>query len=106
MKKLNAVPFSESATSEKPDILQGKTPEQFLKSKYIRGCIFGLDCLQREGVYRISGWSFNFRPFMRKFVVKQYGHWSEMWGPNKTSIRLSTFGTVDQIVELPKDFED
>jgi hypothetical protein len=94
--------FSSTATSEKPDILQGRTPEQFLKSKYTRGMIFGLDHLQKEGCYLLAGWCFNFRPFMKLYLVRQHGNWSEMWAMNKTAIRNSTYGTIEGIVEWGK----
>lgn len=75
-------------------------PVAFLKSQYQRGCIFGLDNLKRSGRYREMGWEFDFRPYMKKFLVKQYGQWSEEWAPNRTAIRNSTYGTIQAIQQL------
>ena len=96
---MKAYKFSECA-KEKPEILNGQTPQEFLKSKYVRGSIFGLDGLQSSGVYRYMGWAFNFRPYLKRFVVKQYGSWQEYYAPNKTALRNSLFGRIEEISEL------
>lgn len=100
--KLRFYKFSPSATEIAPDILRGGTPEQFLKGKYTRGCIFGLDLLQRAGIYQLSGWEYNFRPCLKRFLVKQYGSWSEYYAPNKTALRGSLYNRIEEIVEIPK----
>jgi hypothetical protein len=92
--------FSSMATDEPPDILQGRTERDFLRAKYTRGCIFGLDDLQRSGVYRFMGWKYNFRQFLKAFVVKQHGSWQEYFAPNKTALRTSIYGKIQKIVEL------
>lgn len=89
-----------SSDAPQPDILHGRTAIEFLKEKYQRGCIFGLDNLHHRGVYRLSGWEFNFRPFLKRFVVKQYGSWHECYAPNKTALRNSTYGAIEKIVEF------
>jgi hypothetical protein len=78
--------------------LNGKTPEQFLKYKYTRGCIFGLDHLQKYGTYRYMGWMYSFKPFLKKFLVKQYDQWQEYYAPNKTAIRNSLYGRIQKII--------
>ena len=98
--KIESYPFSECATPQPTDILQGKSPQEYLKAKYQRGCIFGLDQLKQSGYYRLMGWAYNFRPHMSLFVVKQHDHWQEEWAPNKTAIRNSTYGRIQAIVLL------
>ena len=100
--KLETYKFSSTAIDDCPDILNGRTPEQFLKSKYTRGMIFGLDNLMRTGSYQIMGWSYNFRPYMKLYIVKQHGNWSEMWAPNQTCIRKSLYDKIEGIVEWGK----
>lgn len=86
--------------TERPDIFRGVTPEQFLDAKYQRALIFGLQNLQQTGWYRISGWSFDFTPYMKRFVVKQYDSWQEYWAPNKTLLRRSLYGRIEKIVAI------
>jgi hypothetical protein len=100
MTEVKAYKFSSCATDIAPNILNGKTPIEFLTDKYSKGCIFGLDCLKKSACYKFMGWSFNFSPFLKKFLVKQYDHWQEMYAPNQTAIRLSTYGRIEMIVEL------
>jgi hypothetical protein len=39
---------------------------------------------------------------LRRFVIKQYGDWREVWATDKTAIRHITMGRIDEIVELAK----
>lgn len=98
--ELSSFPFSKSAQEVKPNVCANETPLDFLKRKYQRGFTFGLDNLQKTGYYKLMGWAFDFRPFMRKFLVKQYGQWQEYYAPNKTLLRASLYGKVEAITEL------
>jgi hypothetical protein len=102
MSKVKAYKFSASASDECPDILHGMTPQEFLKAKYERGCIFGLDYLKQGGSYRFMGWSFDFTPYLKHYVFKQYCHWQDVWAPNKTALKKSTYGRIDKVVEIPE----
>ena len=42
----------------------------------------------------------NFVDVLKTFVVKQYGHYTEYKGGDKTSIRSMLYGRVERIVEL------
>lgn len=90
-----AYKFSNTATPEKPDILNGQTPKEFLEQKYI-----GLDNLHRSGHYKLMGWCYDFTPFMKQYVVKQYDSWQEYWSPNKTLLRKSLYGRIQKIIEI------
>ena len=98
--EIQAYRFNPSASETAPDILQGTSPIQFLKCKYQRSMMFGLDNLKQTGCYKILGWRFDFRPYMKEFVVLQYGHWQSEWATNKTAIRNSTYGRIEKIVEV------
>jgi hypothetical protein len=43
-----------------------------------------------------------FEDVLRRFVIKQYGDWREVWATDKTAIRHITMGRIDEIVELAK----
>lgn len=95
-----AYKFSSTATPEKPDILNDITLKEFLKSKYDGGLSFGLDNLQKSGHYKYRGWSYDFTPFMKQYLVKQYDSWEEYWSPNKTLLRKSLYGRIQKITEI------
>jgi hypothetical protein len=97
---MKAYKFSDTATPDPPDILQGRTEMDFLKSKYDKGCIFGLDHLQKMGSYKLMGWCFNFTPFMNKYLVKQNGYWEEYFAPNNSMLRKSIYGKIQKIVKI------
>lgn len=101
LKDVDAVIFSDFA-KEKPALNEEETmtPKEFLQKKYVSRYSFGNDSLQRSGVYLLGGWQFNFRPYMKKYLVKQYGDWKELWAPNKTLIRKALYGKIDKIVQL------
>jgi|GEM_PF-7965 len=48
----------------------------------------------------LLGYRFNFVDVLKTFVVKQYGHYTEYKGVDKTSIRSMLYGRVERIVEL------
>jgi hypothetical protein len=56
-------------------------------------------CRQYNGIYKLAGWQFDFRSFMKRYVMKQYGNWSEIYAFNKSNIRNNVY-TKDGIVEI------
>ena len=94
--------FSECAAEICPDVLQGKTPGVWLKGKYTKGCIFGLEDLKRTGFYRIDGWEFYFGAYLKQFIIRQWGSYEKQYAPNKTALRNSTFGRIDEIIAVNK----
>jgi len=97
--EVKAYQFSDTAIEEKP-VLNAKNVWEFLEGKYQLGCIFGLDNLKQYGVYNIHGWQFNFRPYLKKFYIKQYDFVTTEYAPNKTLIRKSTYGVIQNITEV------
>lgn len=50
----------------------------------------------------VQGWCISFADVLRRFVVKQYGQWWEMYAIDKTAIRKTTYGRIEEIVEIAK----
>lgn len=48
----------------------------------------------------LMGYRFDFSDVLRKFLVNQHGQWSEYYAPDKTSLRNTLYGTINQIVEI------
>lgn len=92
--------FSETATPKPPDIFAKMTPTDFLKSKYDSGCIFGRDQLCNYGTYKLMGWEFDFRPYLKQYVIEQYGTLSKVWAPNRTNLRKAIYGKINILCEL------
>ena len=46
------------------------------------------------------GYCFDFFDVLKRYIVNQYGQWSEYYAPDKTSLRAYLCGRVDQIVEI------
>ena len=76
------------------------SPKDFLKSKYTNGYVFGIDNLKSTGLYKLMGWAYNFKPYLKKYLVKQYGQWQEYYAPNKTTLRRTIYGRIDKIQEI------
>lgn len=56
-----------------------------------------------NGIFKLMGWAFNFRPLFKKFLVKfKYDGWREMYAPNRTFIRRNATHSsyILRIVEL------
>jgi hypothetical protein len=60
----------------------------------------------RDGVYRLMGWAYDFRPYMHKYVVKTQYYLEECYALNKTEARESFkgLGKVIYIVEVSNPF--
>ena len=98
--KISRWKFSSSATENPP--IEIDNPVEFLKGKFDTGYIFGQRELKDSGCYRLKGWTYDLRPWLKKYLVKQYGHWQEEYAPNKTAIRRTTYGRIERIVEITK----
>ena len=53
----------------------------------------------KSGIARL-GWIISFRDVLKRFLYRQYGTWTEAYAFNKTCLRKSTYGRIDEIVEL------
>lgn len=53
-----------------------------------------------NGYLKIGGWCYDFRDQLKKYLYKQRGEWREVYAPNKTAIRRSIYGRIDQIIAL------
>jgi len=102
-KQVRSYPFVPETKSDKaPDIFKEQTPRQFLEEHYVKGCIFGLHELQRNGVYKLMGWAYDFQDFMKRFIVRQHDNWSVYYAPSVRLLRRSTYGKLDEVHEIPK----
>jgi hypothetical protein len=75
-------------------------PKDFLAHKFANRHDFGTFELATTGMYKLLGWVYDFRPVMKKYVVKQHGNWREYFAPNRTLIRKYAYGRVDKILEV------
>lgn len=48
----------------------------------------------------LMGWMFSFHDVVKRYWVMQYGQISERYAMDKTSIRATTFGRIEKIVEV------
>ena len=51
----------------------------------------------------LMGYRFDFSDVLKKYVVKQYGQWTEYYAPDRTSLRSILFGRIQEIVEINSD---
>ena len=59
-----------------------------------------LNNLQNSGYIKCMGYLYNIKPYLNKYVVKQYNSWQEYFAPNKTLLRKSIYGKIDKIVQV------
>jgi hypothetical protein len=71
----------------------------FLKRAYVP-YFTNNDNLIRSGVYKLMGYVYDFKPYLKKYLYKQYGDWQEAYAPNKTTLRKVVYGKIDKIIEL------
>lgn len=64
------------------------------------GCNFFFSEVSRSGKAKLMGYRYDLTPYLKKYLVKQYGSWQEYFAPNKTLLRKSIGGRIDKIQEL------
>lgn len=57
--------------------------------------------LYGNGLIPLQGWMFDFREYMNRYLVRQYGCWHEYRGFDKTSVRAMLYGRITEIVQIP-----
>ena len=50
----------------------------------------------------LQGYRFDFFDVLKKYLVNQYGQWTEYYTPDRTSLRAYLYERINQIVEIPK----
>ena len=50
----------------------------------------------------LQGYRFDFFDVLKKYLVNQYGQWTEYYAPDRTSLRAYLYGRINQVVEIPK----
>lgn len=94
---IEAYKFVDWEVGSRKDFLR---PIDFLMERYSSKFGCGLDELKSTGRYKLLGWSYDFKPYLKRFLVKRYGSWSEYFAPNRTLLRKCIFGRINKIVEL------
>ena len=50
----------------------------------------------------LMGYRFDFFDVLKKYLVNQYGQWTEYYAPDRASLRTYLHGHINQIVEVTK----
>ena len=89
-----------------PQLFCGKTAGQWLSERYSDRCSYGVHDLMDRGIYRYGGWAFDLRPFMKKYMYRDYdGRILEAWAPNKTLLRKAAYLRRNtKVVPVPEGF--
>lgn len=72
---------------------------EFLKRAYVR-FYTNNENLIRFGYYKERGYKYDFKPYLKKYLYKQYGDWTEAFAPNKSLLRQVIGGRIDKIIEI------
>jgi hypothetical protein len=75
-----------------------ENPKEFLKTAYVR-FYTNNDNLIHYGYYKLMGYKYDFTPYLKKYLYKQYNNWYECYAPNKTLLRQVIGGRIDKIIE-------
>ena len=90
-------PFVEHVNRESKPYIEN--PQEFLKKAYERSYTNNNNLIL-YGYYKLRGYKYDFKPFLKKYLYKQYGSWREVYAPNKTLLRQVIGGRIEKIVEL------
>ena len=62
-------------------------------TEQVRGC-----CRFQKGI-ALMGYYFDFSDVLKRYFVKQYGHIAEYYAIDKTALRSTLYGRIENIVE-------
>jgi len=72
---------------------------EFLKRAYVR-YYTNNDNIVNYGFYKLMGYQYDLKPYLKKYLYKMYGNWQEAYAPNKTLLRAVIYGTITNIIEI------
>lgn len=72
--------------------------QNFLTEQYASSTTSGFYNLSSSGIYRIGGWAYDFKPYLKNILVKQYDQWQEYYAPNKSTLRKCLYGRAQKMV--------
>lgn len=88
---VNGLPFVAHVDQDKRPILE-LTVEQLKSCNDLN--------LYRTGRIKNLGYVYDFSPYLKMYLYKQYGHWHEIFAYNKTALRVFVCGKIDKIIEI------
>lgn len=89
--------FSETA-KEKP-LIKGNIKD-FLNKVMFNPFMFGYYNLNKSGIYRLLGYAFDFRPYLKEYVYKTNYGIQEGYFLNKENVRKNTHTHIAYILEI------
>lgn len=89
-------PFVNHVNQEAKPTLEAN---EFLKRAYVR-FYTNNDNIINYGYYKLMGYQYDLKPYLKKYLYKMYGNWQEAYAPNKTLLRKVLCSTVTKIVEV------
>ena len=96
---VKGIPFVSHVDQEQRPILNDV--EKFIKSVYDGGYHGNYNDISRSGIFKRLGYQYNLRPYLKKYIVKNYyGQIFEMYAPNKTAIRKCEGNNIVYAIEL------
>ena len=94
-------PFTSNA--DKKDIIPeiSENPEKFLEKVLSGRYGFGANEVMQTGWYKELGWTYDFRPLLKRFIYKQrdFG-WTENYALDVSNLRKLVYGKIIEIKEL------
>lgn len=85
-------------------LCDGKSVKRWLAEKFRSGFNFGIDNL-KHGFYKIGGWCFDLRPFMKKYIYTYYDSIYTSYAPSIKGVRTAfNLRRVEKVAIAPKGF--
>ena len=83
-----------SAKADRPDLLRGRTPEEFLETAYGYTKTRLIGSLLHQGSVLIRGWRFDFREHLSQFKAMKGGVEHSVYAPSKESLNWQGFTDI------------
>lgn len=89
---------------EAPTLCRGLPIKEWLEQNYDGGCHFGTENLL-NGFYKVGGWCFDLKPYMKKYIYTWYGSIHSAYAPSVKALRSARhLGRFEKVALAPKGF--
>jgi|GEM_PF-2603340 len=85
-----------------PSKIDLSVTEKYIKDKMENGSSFGIDNLTQYGIYKLQGYAYDCKHFLKRYVYKQHGSWSEAYALNKNNLKKHRGYNIAEIIEIIK----
>ena len=95
--------FTKTADIKNAMVFESKSRvNEYLSDIFEHYNCMGFESISKHGTEKFMGVCYDYRAFLKRILVKQYGQWCEYYAPNKTKLKRALVGPIEEMVYIDK----